>query len=76
MLNLFKGTGLDVLREVQSLEPDTVFIVLTQPDAHFNLSTRYASRGYSGTGFSLRRTREDIGSYLGLNDRNRQPRFE
>jgi CRP/FNR family transcriptional regulator len=31
-----------------------------------NLSARYASRGYSGTGFNLRMTREDIGSYLGL----------
>jgi CRP/FNR family transcriptional regulator, anaerobic regulatory protein len=31
-----------------------------------NLSTRYVSRGYSGTAFNLRMTREDIGSYLGL----------
>jgi CRP/FNR family transcriptional regulator, anaerobic regulatory protein len=31
-----------------------------------SLSTRYASRGYSGTEFTLRMTREDIGSYLGL----------
>ena len=31
-----------------------------------NLSRRYAARGYSGTHFNLRMTREEIGSYLGL----------
>jgi CRP/FNR family transcriptional regulator len=31
-----------------------------------NLSTRYASRGYSGVEFILRMTREDVGSYLGV----------
>ena len=31
-----------------------------------NLSTRYAARGYSGTEFGLRMSREDIGNYLGL----------
>jgi CRP/FNR family transcriptional regulator len=31
-----------------------------------NLSTRYATRGYSSTRFQLRMTREDIGNYLGL----------
>ncbi|WDZ94277.1 fumarate/nitrate reduction transcriptional regulator Fnr [Herbaspirillum sp. WKF16] len=31
-----------------------------------NLSTRYASRGYSSTRFQLRMTREEIGNYLGL----------
>ena len=35
-VQLLKGTGLDVLREVHPLEPDTVFIVLTnQPDARY-----------------------------------------
>ena len=31
-----------------------------------NLSLRHAQRGYSGTSFHLRMTREEIGSYLGL----------
>ena len=31
-----------------------------------NLSQRFAARGYSPTGFHLRMTREEIGSYLGL----------
>jgi CRP/FNR family transcriptional regulator len=31
-----------------------------------NLSARYAARGYSGTEFGLRMSREDIGNYLGL----------
>ncbi len=31
-----------------------------------NLSSRYASRGYSSTRFQLRMTREEIGNYLGL----------
>ena len=31
-----------------------------------NLSSRYATRGYSSTSFQLRMTREDIGNYLGL----------
>ncbi|SFI35842.1 CRP/FNR family transcriptional regulator, anaerobic regulatory protein [Collimonas sp. OK307] len=31
-----------------------------------NLSSRYATRGYSSTNFQLRMTREDIGNYLGL----------
>jgi len=31
-----------------------------------NLSQRYCARGYSGTSFHLRMTREEIGSYLGL----------
>ncbi|UIN19348.1 fumarate/nitrate reduction transcriptional regulator Fnr [Herbaspirillum frisingense] len=31
-----------------------------------NLSSRYASRGYSTTRFQLRMTREEIGNYLGL----------
>ncbi len=31
-----------------------------------NLSTRYASRGYSSTCFQLRMSREEIGNYLGL----------
>ncbi|CAN5376496.1 fumarate/nitrate reduction transcriptional regulator Fnr [soil metagenome] len=31
-----------------------------------NLSSRYAARGYSATGFQLRMSREDIGNYLGL----------
>jgi CRP/FNR family transcriptional regulator len=31
-----------------------------------NLSSRYATRGYSSTGFQLRMSREDIGNYLGL----------
>jgi CRP/FNR family transcriptional regulator len=31
-----------------------------------NLSSRYATRGYSATRFQLRMTREEIGNYLGL----------
>ncbi|HEX2531634.1 MAG TPA: fumarate/nitrate reduction transcriptional regulator Fnr [Burkholderiaceae bacterium] len=31
-----------------------------------NLSSRYATRGYSPTSFQLRMTREEIGNYLGL----------
>ena len=31
-----------------------------------NLSQRFAARGYSGSEFNLRMTREEIGSYLGL----------
>ena len=31
-----------------------------------NLSSRYAARGYSPSGFQLRMSREDIGNYLGL----------
>ncbi|WP_016833618.1 fumarate/nitrate reduction transcriptional regulator Fnr [Herbaspirillum lusitanum] len=31
-----------------------------------NLSTRYATRGYSASRFQLRMTREEIGNYLGL----------
>jgi len=31
-----------------------------------NLSSRYATRGYSDTRFQLRMTREEIGNYLGL----------
>jgi CRP/FNR family transcriptional regulator len=31
-----------------------------------NLATRYALRGYSGTTFQLRMSREEIGNYLGL----------
>ena len=31
-----------------------------------NLSSRYATRGYSPTSFALRMSREDIGNYLGL----------
>lgn len=31
-----------------------------------NLSSRYATRGYSPTSFQLRMSREDIGNYLGL----------
>jgi CRP/FNR family transcriptional regulator len=31
-----------------------------------NLSHRYVERGYSATEFMLRLTREDLGSYLGL----------
>ena len=31
-----------------------------------NLSQRYHARGYSATEYVLRLTREDIGSYLGL----------
>ncbi len=31
-----------------------------------NMSQRYAARGFSGTEFLLRMTREEIGSYLGL----------
>ena len=31
-----------------------------------NLSSRYATRGYSSTAFQLRMTREEIGNYLGL----------
>jgi CRP/FNR family transcriptional regulator len=31
-----------------------------------NLARRYEARGYSGTGFHLRMTRAEIGSYLGL----------
>ncbi|QYF92705.1 fumarate/nitrate reduction transcriptional regulator Fnr [Massilia sp. PAMC28688] len=31
-----------------------------------NLSTRYATRGYSAQSFQLRMSREDIGNYLGL----------
>ena len=31
-----------------------------------NLSQRFSARGYSGTDFHLRMTREEIGSYLGL----------
>ena len=31
-----------------------------------NLSTRMQDRGYSATSFTLRMTREEIGSYLGL----------
>ncbi len=31
-----------------------------------NLSRRFAARGYSASGFVLRMTREEIGSYLGL----------
>lgn len=31
-----------------------------------DLSWRYAARGYSGTSFRLRMTREDIGLHLGL----------
>ncbi|MBM3359459.1 MAG: fumarate/nitrate reduction transcriptional regulator Fnr [Betaproteobacteria bacterium] len=31
-----------------------------------NLSQRFTARGYSGTEFNLRMTREEIGSYLGL----------
>ncbi|SMC21929.1 CRP/FNR family transcriptional regulator, anaerobic regulatory protein [Andreprevotia lacus DSM 23236] len=31
-----------------------------------NLSRRFQTRGYSSTGFHLRMTREEIGSYLGL----------
>ncbi len=31
-----------------------------------NLSNRYAARGYSGSRFQLRMSREDIGNYLGL----------
>lgn len=31
-----------------------------------NLSTRYATRGYSSTCFQLRMSREEIGNYLGL----------
>ncbi|KAF0813205.1 Transcriptional activator protein Anr [Andreprevotia sp. IGB-42] len=31
-----------------------------------SLSTRFQLRGYSSTGFNLRMTREEIGSYLGL----------
>ena len=31
-----------------------------------NLSERYAQRGYSGSEFNLRMTREEIGSYLGM----------
>lgn len=32
-----------------------------------NLSIRFSARGYSGTSFRLPMTRQDIGSYLGLN---------
>ena len=32
----------------------------------FDLSHRYAARGYSGSQLRLRMTRQDIGSYLGL----------
>ena len=31
-----------------------------------NVSARYRERGYSGTSFVLRMTREDIGSFLGV----------
>jgi CRP/FNR family transcriptional regulator len=31
-----------------------------------NLSSRFAARGYAGSEFNLRMTREEIGSYLGL----------
>ena len=31
-----------------------------------NLSTRMQDRGYSGSSFTLRMTREEIGSYLGM----------
>ncbi|MES2150963.1 MAG: fumarate/nitrate reduction transcriptional regulator Fnr [Pseudomonadota bacterium] len=31
-----------------------------------NLAARYATRGYSGSSFQLRMSREDIGNYLGL----------
>ncbi len=31
-----------------------------------NLATRYSQRGYSGAEFNLRMSREDIGSYLGM----------
>jgi CRP/FNR family transcriptional regulator len=31
-----------------------------------NLASRYEARGYSGTNFQLRMSREDIGNYLGL----------
>lgn len=31
-----------------------------------NLASRYAARGYSGTTFQLRMSREEIGNYLGL----------
>jgi CRP/FNR family transcriptional regulator len=38
-----------------------------------NLSERYKTRGYSSTEFVLRMTREEIGSYLGPQARDRQP---
>jgi CRP/FNR family transcriptional regulator len=31
-----------------------------------NLASRYEARGYSGTKFQLRMSREEIGNYLGL----------
>jgi hypothetical protein len=40
-----------------------------------NMSQRFTARGFSPSEFHLRMTREEIGSYLGPQARDRQPRL-
>ena len=56
---IVRGHGIMLLLGSMSAEQRLAAFLL-------NLSTRYLRRGYSGSRFLLRMTREEIGSYLGL----------
>ena len=65
--HLHRAMSREIVRE-QGL---TVLLATMRADARvaaflLNLSRRFAERGYSATEFNLRMTREEIGSYLGL----------
>ena len=56
---IVRGHGIMLLLGSMSAEQRLAAFLL-------NLSTRYLRRGYSGSRFLLRMTREELGSYLGL----------